>query len=217
MSLEMQPMSEGQKKILFVLAFLIAIVLIHLFVVQPMREKTASVSAQARDLNAETDRRIRMVKKITPMRSEIASLKLAIQPITNQYVLYRELGSYPIQRNLYEYATNGLKIVRFNEIGRKRIRDSVTEKIQSTSQRKSKNKQTLPSPFYDRYQVEVSLKGSYASLMQFLRTMEKDNPLFSVVSLDIIGNKSSPEVHDILMTLEWPVDAPVPKAVPAKK
>lgn len=216
MNVEMQSLTDGQKKILIVLGLLIVLVVIHLFVVKPMKDQSAKVSAEAKQMNAEIDRRIGMVKKILPMKQEIAKLDAAICPITNQYVLYREFGNYPVQRKIYEYATNGLKIANFTELGRKRISDPVFDKVQGKSKGRS-IKQARPEVCYDRFQVEVALNGSYFQILNFIRTIEQENPLFSVVSLHIIGGSSNPEVHDARMVLEWPVDAPPPSPKSDKK
>lgn len=211
MSFEMQAVTDGQKKILLALSFVIILVLIHLFVVEPMKEKTSSALAQATELNAETGRRIRMVKKIIPMREEIASLQLSVLPMTNRFVLRKELGSYPVQRKLYEVASENLKIAWFSERGRVRLVDPVFANVRSSSQRGRSNANAQPPvPCYDRYQAEVKLQGGYRAVMEFLRTLEKENPFFSVVSLEIKGNDARPEVHGVLMTVEWPVDAPRP-------
>ncbi|WFB37003.1 hypothetical protein P3T73_04420 [Kiritimatiellota bacterium B12222] len=60
-------------------------------------------------------------------------------------------------------------------------------------------------PFWATYAVDVDVETSFDAFIQFLNVLNERLPYCSLATLEITALRSSPEVHRIHMTFEWPV------------
>ncbi len=67
-----------------------------------------------------------------------------------------------------------------------------------------RKKPSAPPRRFVPYGVQVLTACGYNELKDFLRSMETDNPLISIVILSIASREKTPEKHLVRLALEWP-------------
>ena len=66
----------------------------------------------------------------------------------------------------------------------------------------------MPRQLHKRVAVRISAVGSYQSIVSFLLMLERDFPLVSLQSLQIL-TRQKPEKQSVAMILEWPAEGEV--------
>ena len=206
-----------EKRILGGILVVGAAVLTHMFVVKPMNEKRANIDSEASEINKASESALAKIKSIQTMRAEYSSLSNEVFALTNNYVVRKVLGSYPMEQDIYALAgQSGFRVTSCVELGKTRTPDKPPAAAAPKGKPAAKGKaQPPPSQHrYDRFQMEVHGTGSYKSVMDLIHQLEERNPFFSVIFLDIAAVQGKPESHNVTFKCEWPVDAdklPEPK------
>ena len=207
----------SEKRILGGIALAAVVILTYMFVVAPMNEKRARTDAETAEINKAYANALSKIRNIETMKAEFSALSNEIFIATNNYVVRKVLGSYPMEQNIYALADEvGFHVTGCVELPKVRTPD--TPPIPASPKGKSAKKGKAPPPQqhrYDRFEMEVRGTGSYQSLMNLIHLLEEQNPFFGVTSLDISAVPGKPESHNISFKCEWPVDADKP--LPPKK
>ncbi len=195
-----------------------AVILTHMFVVKPMNEQRAKVDAEANEINKASESALAKIKSIQTMRAEYASLSNEVFSLTNNYVVRKVLGSYPMEQEIYALAGEiGFNVSSCTELGKTRTPDKPPAGPNAPKGKPAPKGKAQPPPpqhRYDRFQMEVRGTGGYKSVMELIHKLEERNPFFSVITLDISAVNGKPEAHNVVFKCEWPVDAdklPEPK------
>ena len=210
-----------EKRILGGLLLVAAGVLVHMFVVKPMNEKRARYDTEASEINRASESALAKIRSIQMMRAEYAALSNEVAALTNQYVVRKVLGSYPMEQTIYSIAAEtGFHVMSCVELGKVRTPDAPPTAAAAAVRKKpgpgAKGAKTAPPLHrFDRFQMEVRGDGGFWSVAELIRRLEEANPFFGVVSLEIASVTSKPERHNVVIRCEWPVDADPPPA-PAK-
>ncbi len=195
------------------------VILTHMFVVKPMNEKRAKIDDEANEINKASESALAKIKSIQTMRAEYASLSNEVFALTNNYVVRKVLGSYPMEQEIYALAGEvGFHVSSCVELGKTRTPDKPPTAANAPKGKPSPKGKAQPPPpqhRYDRFQMEVRGTGGYKSVMDLIHRLEERNPFFSVISLDIAAVQGKPEAHNVTFKCEWPVDAD--KLPPPKK
>lgn len=213
MSLELQNIPAGQKRLLAGVVAAAAIALVYFYGVSPMNRKATEANQKIHDLNAQNDKSYLQIRNVQRLRAENLGLSNEVFSVTNRYVARPVLGSYPMERRIYELVANGgFRVGSCRELGAVE-----TPRLSPTEIEKAKGKKTpkgkappKPRHYFERYQMEVRGQGGYADVVRLVQALEDENPFFSVVSLRIVANARTPELHDVTFTFEWPVEAANP-------
>ncbi len=213
MSLDLQNIPPAQKRLLAGVIAVAAIALVVFYAILPMNRKAAEENQKVRELNAKNDKSFYRIRNVQRLRAENCSLSEEVSAITNQFVVRPVLGSYPMERRIYEIVgDNGFHVVSCREIGAIEtpiLSPAELEKNKGKRAPKGKKAPTKPTHYFDRYKMEVRGEGRYGDVVRLIKTLEEENPYFAVVSLRIVSNPRNPERHDVTLTFEWPVDAAV--------
>lgn len=159
------------------------------------RPLLTSRAADCRDLEVLQDRineaETALRDEQTP-RGEHRKLQADLEAATNNFVLRPVLGSLlmEVQNQLDPVAQRcQVQMDPCVERGRMEIPGQKQDK----------------GLFFERYVMDVSLKGSYAALRSFVDEIERMNPYVCVAEIAIQGRRETPSVHHARFTLEWAV------------
>ena len=195
------------------------VILTHMFVAKPMNEKRAKIDEEAAEINKASESALAKIKSIQTMRAEYSSLSNEVFALTNNFVVRKVLGSYPMEQEIYALAGKvGFHVSGCVELGKTRTPDKPPAAATAPKGKPGPKGKAQPPPSqhrYDRFQMEVRGTGSYKSVMDLIHGLEERNPFFSVISLDISAVQGKPEAHNVIFKCEWPVDAD--KLPPPKK
>lgn len=205
----------SEKRILTVIVTVAVIALTHIFVVQPFNTKRAECEKKVNDINSASKTALAKIRDIQNMRNEFAAISNDVFVLTNSFVVRQVLGSYPMEKTIYQIAQKyKFRVTGCTELGKITTPDSPPAPIPAKGSKPPQKKQAKKvqvQHFFDRFQMDVKGEGSYWSIMRLISDLEELNPFFSVVSIEISANDSKPEIHGVQMRLEWPVDAdPIP-------
>lgn len=212
-----QMLKPSEKQILAAVIFVSVITVTYLFAIKPMNEKRAQIEKQTTEINNAGELALSKIRNMQNMRLEYAAISNDLFAVTNRYVVRPVLGSYPMEQDIYKFAEEAqFKVTGCLEIGRTLTPTEPPQVTPATSGKPKTAKKKAPPKalHFDRFQMEVSGSGSYYSVIKLIHALEEQNPFFSVTSIDITANKRTPEVHNVVMKLEWPIDA---KPLPVQK
>lgn len=211
MSLELHNIPPAQKRLLAGLLAVAAIALVVFYVILPVNRKVAEINQKTREINARNDKAFSQIRNVSQLRAENRLIAEELSPLTNQFVVRPVLGSYPMERRIFEIVgENGFHVSSCREIGAVEtptLSPAELEKAKAKKPAKGKKAPSKPPRYFDRYQMEVHGDGGYADVVKLIKALEEENPFFAVVALRIVSNSRNPERHDVTLTLEWPVDA----------
>ncbi len=216
MSFDLSAVSRSQMGVLFALAAVVAMVLVVVFLVSPMKQREAVVRRELDSQVARSTRALDGVRSITRMDHEVERLTAYLLNETNRFVIRPVLGSYPVQRDLYRLAAaSSFKITALNEIGRQPTPGAEPKAAAKPAKgakaakgaKLAKTPGNSPERAFDRYLVELTGEASYAETFALIEQLEQANPYCGVTALTITGVANRPEIHRVNMSLEWPVAA----------
>ena len=212
MSLDLHSIPPSQKRVLAGVAAVAAVAVVVMYVILPMNRKVAEANQKARDLNAQNDRSFLRIRNVPRLRAENRQLGDEVAAITNRFVMRPILGSYPMERHLFEIVgEDGFHVSSCREVGlveTPTLSPAELEKNKGKKPPKGKKGPPKPKRYLSRYKMEIQGEGRYADIVRLIKTLEEENPYFAVVSLRIVSNPRRPELHDVTLSLEWPVEAP---------
>ena len=81
---------------------------------------------------------------------------------------------------------------------------SVDKLAVAAPKKKAGQKKNGSDPSIGSYAVRLVATGGYTQLCQLLEKISQENPLMSVQQIDLSGNASSPERHNLKIDLSWP-------------
>lgn len=204
----------GQKILLYVLLAGGLAAGIYMFVLTPLYEDGEKYTKEARELREKTETARREISNATKMNADFASLTAYIEPLTNNYVVHEELGSYPMERRIGELSTRlDLKVTSCSTPRKERTPSFRPEPPKGKKPAPKGAKPAVKeSPCLDRLVLDVVIEGGYFAVAELLKELESENPFCGVRSLKITPG-GTPERHKFSISLEWPVMAdPVPVA-----
>lgn len=107
------------------------------------------------------------------------------------------LAAIPPERNYYSWATE----VIYDEARQVDFEiDAIDEMVMpaAADMASTRDKVVLES-----YALRIAAHGGYETVKQFLRKIEENHPLARITGMEISAG-AGPEVHDVLLFIEWP-------------
>lgn len=174
-------------------------------VIQPLKQARIDGLRRLQEYSDRIDKATLDLRGMQAARDEHARLVAALDVATNRFVLRPVLGSMLVSvQNVVEpiAASCGLQIEEksFQERGQNEL--PVNKKDAGMT--------------IERYQMEVSMIGSFAGVRDFISTIEKTNEYVCVTDVEILGRPEDVTRHKVRVCMEWPVfGAPKPAEAPA--
>lgn len=197
-------LTKEQKQIVVLIAFgvLIIGVVLHQFVLTPLLEsgeKRRQDAAKLRDDIAKADEAL---KREVREQMEFTALKAQLARLTQTAVVPYGSGFAWVTEQLYLIAKEaGVELGGLSGSGQPLGAPLTPEPGGRT---------------FSAFSAQLTLQCGYADLLRFLRVLEEQQPLVTVVNLTMDGRDQTPTRHQVNLTLEWPVWTQ-PLAAPAGK
>lgn len=186
-------------------AILITVVVV--FGLRPMLKERARLTAQLAKSHAELDEARATVRRAREIEDRLHTASNRLAAVTNQYVVTRVLGSYPVQQTVRTLAAAArFDVTTIREIGRTLTPSPAPPPAGSSAAGKGKPAPE-PHPSFVRYTAEVTGLASYESAVRLLDSLEQENPFAGILNLEIRAVPTTPERHRVVFTVEWPVMA----------
>jgi hypothetical protein len=64
------------------------------------------------------------------------------------------------------------------------------------------------------YEIKVSTRCGYSSLVEFLWRLEKDNPLLRIKAVSIGADHQTPQLQSVRMAIQWPSSVKIERGTP---
>lgn len=167
---------------------------LHLLI-RPLMQSRVEALNKLAECQERIDRASADLHNAAGVQAEVARLRDALSVATNRYVIQPILGSTLVTvQNVVEpmAAACGLQIDSFVERGRNEVPVNKKDAVMTI----------------ERYLMEISAVGSYASARGFLQEVEKTNIYVCVTDVEILGRNEDPARHRIRICMEWPVFGP---------
>jgi len=182
------------RRILVINAVLLVLITVTtVLMLLPQIRRMRVVGAEHDAASAELTTVYANLSEISNLRRRVAETETELARLREDGVLEPLLGSYEM-RALRQVAplaaATGLRLL--------------PDTVRGTTQLPIQAAGSITGPLYKRQVIEFAGSGSYEQIAAFVRAVETTLPMVSVASVRILGQRT-PEVHAMLVALEWPV------------
>lgn len=161
------------------------------------KQKLRETLQQKKDKLEKAQRELNFAPNI---KAEFDSVIAELDKLREAYILRPILGSYLVGVSETLEAQARALNIKMDEVSEIGIRELPRAGKKDVTVRNFKS-----------YTVQVSAKVSYEQATSFITKLEELNPYLCISDIHIKGQTENPEQHQLIIRIEWPIEAEVGK------
>jgi len=198
-ALDLNDLSKEQKQALFLIVLLViaGVYALYRFVLMPTLGTFKDSGNEAEELETKLARADAAVSQQKKIRADLLRSTEEMTELNEKYL--------PPLGNALSWATERIyRDARRVGVDVASVSPSAMTSVPWERDMPGKKKQKQTRVFVP-FGVRISAKCGYFDLVRFIELMEQNNPYVCVDSLVVSVQTQDPQVHDVSMTLQWPI------------